>query len=98
MGNATDGRRQREERPKAGETSRPPLTEQRPPLPKSVEYLICFLVVGVLVLWLYGVLLLAKNRVADGIYCIGGAVAAFIVLFFITRRNIEMRRRGPRVF
>ena len=49
-------------------------------------------------LWLYGVLLLAKNRVADGVYCIGGAVVAFFVLFFITRRNIQLRRRGPRVF
>jgi len=98
MGNATDDRRQREEQPKARGTSRPPLTEQRPLLPRGVEYLICFLVVGVLVLWLYGVLLLAKNRIAEGIYCIGGAAVAFIVLFFITRRNIEMRRRGPRVF
>jgi len=98
MGNTTDDRRRREERPGSGEGSRPGPAEQRPSLPRSAEYLICFLVLGVLVLWLYGVLLLAKNRVADGVYCIGGAVVAFFVLFFITRRNIQLRRRGPRVF
>jgi len=69
------------------------LAESRSAIPKAWEIIICVFVIMAMGMWGYGVMALARGSMTDALTFIGGGAGAFLILFIVTHRNVQARRR-----